>query len=87
MEHRPYYEIYAVYVKEKILLDSGKAEEITEKYERYIKQIMAMNGGVIFMASQRRTIQRAHLFKGLNAKQKKRRRMELKRQREEQSNK
>lgn len=39
------------------------------------------------MASMRRTIQRAHLFKGLNAKQKKRRRMELKRQREEQSNK
>ena len=39
------------------------------------------------MASQRRTIQRAHMFKGLNAKQKKRRRSELKRQREEGNNK
>jgi hypothetical protein len=48
MEHRPYYEIYAVYAKEKILLDSGKAEEIAEKYERYMKQIMDMNGGDIY---------------------------------------
>lgn len=39
------------------------------------------------MASQRRSIQRAHLFKGLNSKQKKLRRQELKRKREEQSNK
>lgn len=39
------------------------------------------------MASQRRTIQRAHLFKGLNAKQKKRRRQELKAKREEGNNK
>ena len=35
------------------------------------------------MASQRRTILRAHLFKGMNAKQKKLRRQELKRKREE----
>lgn len=47
-EHRLYYEIYAVYAKEKILLDSGKAEEITEKYEQYMKQIKAMNGGYIY---------------------------------------
>lgn len=39
------------------------------------------------MASMRRSIQRAHLFKGLNAKQKKLRRQELKRKRQEESNK
>ena len=35
------------------------------------------------MASMRRTIKRAKMFSGLNAKQKKLRRQELKRQREE----
>ena len=47
MEHRPYYEIYAIYVKEKILLDSSK-DEVLEKYEQYMKQIKAMNGGYIY---------------------------------------
>ena len=72
-------------VRENLLIEQ---EDIMGSYIHTLEKRMTLEGidyltEVMFMASMRRSIKRHKMFKGLNAKQKKLRRQELKRKRQE----